>query len=227
MKYLVVACGFVLSMAVFARDAGAQAQAPPATLVDSSSLSSADVSAAPGTLEASTSSPEANLPEAPQQEPGVVSVYQHYSWQASLGYTFTRLYLVPSNSVDLNGFTYSMAYYYKGGWWGGEGEFDATFGTDHNETSRLLLGMGGPRVRWSGPRGLELFAHGLVGVAHFSPQTAFGSEQAFGWQVGGGADLPFPSKRFGVRVGVDMVATRFFSTTQYSPKVSVGLVYRF
>jgi hypothetical protein len=154
-------------------------------------------------------------------------VYEEYSWQAYLGYTFVRFYPYSGTTVSRNGFTYSMAYFYKGGWLGADGEFSATFGSLQGQTSDLLLGMGGPRVRWSGPRDLQFFAHGLVGTAHFSPRTPFGNEDAFGYEIGGGADLPLPLKRLELRAGADMVATHFFSTFQYGPKLSVGLVYKF
>ena len=57
------------------------------------------------------------------------------------------------------------------------------------EDSWFLFGGGGPRFRWSGPRGLELWGHALFGRTHFTPQTAFGPQEAFAYEAGGGVDI--------------------------------------
>ena len=167
------------------------------------------------------------VPSADPQQPDVKGVFQKYNLQAYLGYTFVRFYAAPSVTANRNGFNYSMQYFYKGGWFGGDGELAVTFGSLNGFSSKFLMGMGGPRVRWSGPRGIELWAHGLGGTSHFSPRTAYGNQDAFGYEAGGGIDIDAHHRRLAYRAAVDMVATHFYNTYQYSPKISAGLVYKF
>jgi len=161
------------------------------------------------------------------QQSGVQGVFPNYDWQAYLGYTFVRFYAAPGITANRNGFNYSMQYFYKAGWFGGDGEFAATFGSFNNYSSKFLMGMGGPRVRWSGPRGVELWAHGLVGQTHFSPRFPYGNQDAFGYEIGGGVDIDTHHRRLAYRFQADMVGTLFYNTYQYSPKISAGLVYKF
>jgi hypothetical protein len=161
------------------------------------------------------------------QQPDVKGVFTNYSFRAYVGYTFVRFYAAPGITANRNGFNYSIQYYYKAKWFAGDGEMAATFGSLNNFSSKFLMGMGGPRVRWSGPRELELWAHGLVGTTHFSPRTPYGNQDAFGYEVGGGVDIGGHARRFGYRAQVDMVGTHFFGTYQYSPKISAGIVYKF
>jgi hypothetical protein len=161
------------------------------------------------------------------QQAGVQGVFANYNWQAYLGYSFVRFYAAPGITANRNGFNYSMQYFYKAGWFGGDGEFAATFGSYNNYSSKFLMGMGGPRARWSAPRGIELWAHGLVGETHFSPRFAYGSQGAFGYEIGGGIDIDAHHRRLAYRVQADMVGTLFYNTRQYSPKISAGLVYKF
>ena len=156
----------------------------------------------------------------------VQSVYETYRWQAYVGYSFVRFYEVPAITRNTNGFMYSMVYYLKD-WLALDGEFDATHLNQFNTGGWLLMGAGGPRFRWSAPRGLELWGHVLGGYSHFTPQTAFGDEHAPAFEVGGGVDLNGRRGRLGYRVEADMVGTRYFDTYQYSPKVSVGVIIKF
>jgi hypothetical protein len=172
------------------------------------------------------------LPNAPglgstDQQPGVFGVFQNFNWQANAGYTFYRFYFVPHVTQNMNGLNLGMVYYPGGKWYAAEGEFVGVWGSLLGVTSKYVQGMGGGRVRWSGPRGLEVWGHGLVGGSKFLPQTAFGSQGAFAYAVGGGVDINVHQRRFAYRVGADMVGTRFFSTYQYSPQVSVAFVYKF
>jgi hypothetical protein len=67
----------------------------------------------------------------------------------------------------------------------------------------------------------------LFGYAHETPQTIFGSTSALAYTLGGGIDIGARNRRFAYRISADMVGSRFFSTYQYSPKISVGIVYKF
>ena len=176
---------------------------------------------------ASASAEPAALPQAPE------GVFANYDGRAYIGYTFDRFYVLPqatsnqSTIVNSNGFDGSLAYYYHGGWFGAEGELVAAFGSFAGQSSSLVMGGGGARIRWSLPSGTELWAHSLVGGAHFSPQTAYGPESALAYEVGGGIDISTHRRRIAYRIEGDMVGTRFFGTEQYSPKISAGVVFKF
>lgn len=170
-----------------------------------------------------TATPTSTEADPPQY---VQSVYETYRWQAYVGYSYLRFYEVPTITRNTNGFMYSMVYYLKD-WIALDGEFDATHLNQFNTGGWLLLGLGGGRFRWSGPRGLEVWGHAMGGYSHFTPQTAFGSEHAPAFEVGGGVDLNGRRGRLGYRVEADMVGTRYFNTYQYSPKVSVGVIIKF
>jgi hypothetical protein len=164
---------------------------------------------------------------ADQQPPSVYNVHENYNWQASAGYTFFRFYLVPNVTLNMNGLNLGMVYYPRGHWVGAEGEFIGAWGSIEGLSAKYVQGMGGPRFRWAAPRGLEVWGHGLVGGSHFLPQTALGSQTSFTYEVGGGVDLNIHERKIAYRVGADMVGTRYFGTYQYSPKVSVAIVFKF
>jgi hypothetical protein len=172
------------------------------------------------------SSTPLSLSLAPSPAPqDVTSVFQTYNWQAYLGYTYFRFYEVPGITENTNGFDINMVYYFKN-WIGAEGDLSATHGTQQDVSSWFAFGGGGPRFRWSARRGLELWAHALVGYSHFTPQTAFGNQHAIAYAFGGGVDLPF-KPRWSLRVGADAVGSQYFSTHQWGPKASVGVVFKF
>lgn len=180
-------------------------------------------SAPAGFASAGNASPAGAAANPPQ---GVQGVFVNYNWQAYFGYTFFRFYEVPGKQQDTNGFNFSIVYYFKD-WFGVDGEFAATKTSQNAFDGWFLFGGGGPRFRWSGPRGLELWGHVLAGYSHFTPQTSFGSQEAFAYTAGGGADFNVRHGRWALRLGADMVATRYFSTYQYSPKAFAGVVYKF
>lgn len=172
--------------------------------------------------------PSAFALSAPAEPPqGVYGVFQNFEWQAYAGYTFLRFYELPNITQNMNGFNVSMAYYPRGGWIAGDGELVAAFGSQAGVTSKFVQGMGGVRFRWSAPRAVELWVHGLAGGSHCTPQTPYGSEAAFGYEVGGGIDVNGHHHRMAYRLQGDLVGTRYFGTYQYSPKISVGIVYKF
>jgi hypothetical protein len=157
----------------------------------------------------------------------VYGVLQNYNWQAYAGYTHFTFYEIPGVTGNLNGFNMSLVFYPHGGHIGADGEFAAAFAPEAGVNTTMALGMGGARYRVDAGHGIELWAHGLVGGAHFTPQTAYGSTNAFAFEVGGGVDLNPRHGRLGYRAQVDMVGTRFFGTHQYNPKISLGIVYKF
>ncbi len=199
-----------------------QAESAPLFAVESPAIASA----APAAFFAPSADPLALSAPVPEEN-GVVGVYQNYNFQLYVGYTFLRFYKFPGKEVTLNGLDIDMTYYPGGGVIGAEGNLTVGFGTDMDETAKFATGMGGARFRHPLGRGVEIWGHGLLGVSHYLPQTAFGGQTALGYQLGGGVDIRAHHARFAYRFEADMVGTRFFSTYQYSPKFTAGVVFKF
>ncbi len=167
-------------------------------------------------------------PDAPAASPQVpVSVIPRYAFQLYGGYTFVRFYAYPGLEANRNGFDISASYFPRSGLFGMEGAVTAVYGSLNNEKSDLAFAGGGPRVRWDAGRGLELWAHGLVGWSNFLPQIAGFSQDGLGYELGAGVDINAHLQHFAFRVEGDMLGTRLYQRTQYSPKFSVGIVYKF
>jgi hypothetical protein len=198
--------------------AGSSLDAPVVTLA-SSVPPAINAASTPSVLGSAWSS------EPAAQRPSVYGVFQNYDWQAYLGYSFFRFYALPHHSENINGINLGIVYY-PAPRIGADGELLATFGSYFNQSSRFVDYLGGPRFRWSAPRGLEVWVHGLAGFSKFLPQTDFGGQSAFAYEVGGGVDVG-THRRLGYRAQVDMVSTHFFHTYQYSPKFSLGVVVKF
>jgi hypothetical protein len=167
------------------------------------------------------------VPSPPQPPPqGVQGVFENYSYDAYVGYTFLRFYEVPGTSPNLNGVNASFTAWYRD-WLGGDVEAFAVFGRQAGQNSWMVFGGVGPRFRYVGVKGIDFWAHGLVGGTFFSPQTPYGGQGAVAGVFGGGIDLNRRHRRMALRIGVDGIATHFFGTYQLSPKVSAGIVYKF
>jgi len=191
--------------------------------------SSAANSPAPAsnTISDSESLPAAPQPAAPAPPPQEVQgVYQSYAGEAYIGYTYLRFFEVPGTQRNTNGFNFSVQYYLRD-WIGLDGEFVSNFGSELGQTSHYLLGMGGLRIRKAGPYNTELWAHMMGGGAKYLPQTAFGSQTSLAYELGGGVDLERHNHRIAYRLALDAAGTNFFNTYQVSPKVSVGVVFKF
>lgn len=160
---------------------------------------------------------------APQQVQGVFPITY---WQASVGYSYMRFYELPNTAVNTSGFDISMAYFFKP-WLAGEGELGGGIGSQIGQRAKSVFAGGGLRARKAGPRGTELWIHGVVGVAHFEPKTTYGGESAPGFEMGGGMDLNAHRERMAYRLEADLIATSFFGTYQVSPKIGAGIVYKF
>lgn len=158
--------------------------------------------------------------------PSVLGARTAYDWQLYVGYTFFRFYEVPSLKNTENGLDIGVSYFPHAGWIGGEGILMGTFGSQYGTTSKFAMPAGGIKLRWAGPRGTQFFLHGLAGHAHFIPQTGYGPQGAFAYEAGGGVDIAH-GRRMALRAEVDAVGTRFFGTYQYSPKFTLGVVFKF
>jgi hypothetical protein len=163
---------------------------------------------------------------AAEEGPQVLTARPPYNWELYAGYSFFDFYEVPNTTNLENGFDVAVNYFPGAGWIGAEGDLQSTFGHQLGCISKFVMASGGVRLRWAGPRGTQFFIHGLAGGAHYFPQTAYGGPNAFGYEGGGGVDIAH-GRRMALRAEVDAVGTRFFGTYQYSPKFSLGIVFKF
>jgi hypothetical protein len=145
--------------------------------------------------------------------------------ELGFGYSYFHFNSGHNLSPNLNGFNLSLAYYFKN-MLGGEVEMTGALGSQAGQSARFAFVGAGPRVRVTGPAKLEVWVHGLVGYAHYVPQTALGNQGAFGFELGGGVDY---RARYWLsyRVAADMIGSTLFSSTQFSPKISAGIVINF
>jgi len=235
MRFIAWSCGLVLLFALTARaqlnqsDSLLLASSDPATTADASP-SSAPVASIPASGAASAAIPAAPAESAPL---GVPMEAPEYNWQVYIGYTFVRFYELPkvtgfphgltfnSNGVNIEG----VHYFRSLNWVALEGDALGTYGPFRG--SKFALGGGGARVRWQAPHDLELWAHLTLDAAHILPQTSFGGQTSFAYQIGGGVDYFTRFHNIGARVETDLIGTHFFSTYQRSIQLSAGVVYRF
>ena len=172
-------------------------------------------------------SPAPAAPAVPAAMPqDVQGVFNKYSWDLYAGYTFFRFYEVPGTTSSMNGGNLSAVYYYRD-WLGADAEVMATYGSQPGQNSWLVFGGIGPRFRYVGPKGIDLWAHAMIGGMFIDPQTPYGGQGALAGLAGVGVDLNAHHRHVALRVAIDGVASRFFNTYQISPKASVGIVYKF
>jgi len=157
----------------------------------------------------------------------VYGVLQDLNFQIYGGFTYFRFYELPGVTGNLAGLNASLVYYPRAGHWGVDGEFAIGFASQNGSTTTLGMWMGGGRFRLAAARGFEVWAHALAGGAHFVPKTPYGSETAFAFEAGGGADWSPRGGPIAFRAQGDVLGTYFFGTHQYGPKISVGVVYKF
>jgi hypothetical protein len=189
-------------------------------------LASSTVSSSLSTLSVAAAFDEGGSASAEPAQ-GVYGVRPIYPFEGYVGYTFMRFYEVPGTTLNLNGLNFSIIYFPKS-WIGADGEFVLGLGSQSPYQARLVAGLGGIRVRTAvlGPN-IELWGHALAGATHFTPQTAYGKQGAFAYEVGVGTDISLSRVRYAIRIGADMLGTQYFGTYQLNPKVSAGFVYRF
>jgi hypothetical protein len=170
--------------------------------------------------------PPAAMP-APEPVPqGVQGVFEKYSYDVYVGYTFFRFYEVPGVESSMNGVNGSFVYWYHDRI-GLDAEVFATYGSQPGQNSWLVSGAVGPRVRWIKPKGIDLWLHALGGGTYITPQTPYGGQTAISAIVGGGVDLNGHHRHMAIRIAIDGVASHYFETFQFSPKLSAGIVYKF
>lgn len=200
-------------------DTGALPSEPAPALKLFADASPSSTSAAPLAAARASSDPAAAQ--------DILGVRPTYDWELHAEYTFFHFYEVPTLKNVENGFDFGVTYFPGGGWIGAEGDLMATFGSQAGCISKFTLASGGPRFRWAGPEGTRLWLHGLVGGAHFFPQTSYGGQNALGYEMGGGIDINTHHRRLAYRFEMDAVGTQFFHSYQFSPKFSAGIVFKF
>lgn len=234
MRLITCVCGLV---ALFASSAIAQSNPSDSVLLASStpvvtadpSPAGAPVASIPASGAYSASAPAASAGSAQFGGPPATP---DYNWQVYIGYTFVRFYELPKVIPFPNGLTFNsnglniegVHYFRSLNWVALEGDAVGTYGSV--PSSKFALVGGGARVRWQAPHDLELWAHMTLDLAHILPQTSFGGQTSFAYQIGGGVDY-FTHFNIGARVETDLIGTHFFSTYQRSIQLSAGVVYRF
>jgi hypothetical protein len=156
----------------------------------------------------------------------VQGVFEKYSYEAYIGYTFFRFYEVPGTNSNMDGANGSFIYWYRDRI-GVDSEVFATYGSQPGQNSWLTTGGIGPRIRWIKPKGIDLWAHALFGGSYITPATPYGGQGTVTGVFGAGVDLNGHHRHMAIRVAVDGVATHFFGTFQFSPKLSAGIAYKF
>ncbi len=236
MKYISVLAGALLCVALTARaqtNFGNYVTLAAPSFMTASPSPATPAATSPTTFNApvfATTSPLFALPTPvppPQPPPqGVQGVFEKYSYDVSVGYTFFRFYEVPGIRSNMNGGNASIVYWYRD-WLGADGEVFAVYGSQPGQNSWLVFFGGGPRLRYVGPKGMDFWAHALIGAIFITPQTPYGSQSAVAGVVGAGVDLNGHARHMALRFAVDAVASNYFGTYQVSPKASAGVVFKF
>jgi opacity protein-like surface antigen len=143
--------------------------------------------------------------------------------QIGVGFTFVSFNELPATTLNNVGVNGSVVYYHD--YVGVEAQVSDAFGSQGGKTSQMLFAGGGVRFSLAdAEHPLRPWVHMLIGDAHVTPQTTYGSDSALGYKVGAGVDFTPRHGRIGFRVGADMFGANFFKTYQLSPEVSAGIV---
>jgi opacity protein-like surface antigen len=197
-----------------------------ATDTDSLFLAGAKSESAPVVVTVLALPLETAEPPAPSPKPKFLyGGRDDYRWQLGLGFTWFRFQNSVFNASAV-GIKTSVTYFLND-WFGIEGNVSAAFAPQIfvREHVKTLLYGAGPKIAWRQKK-WEPWMHAIVGGAHEQPQTAAGGKNAFGIQVGGGADYRF-NPRFSGRLEGDYVRTTFFGQSQNNYEASAGIVVHF
>lgn len=155
-----------------------------------------------------------------QDQKGVVPQDSH-PLELGVGYTFISFQEAPNLTANNSGVNATAIYYDSRV--GVEADFTDTYGSN---SAQLLFAGGGVRYRLPHYRSFDPWIHGVAGYSYLSPKVSLGTDNAFGFKAGGGFDINPHHARIGYRVSADLIGTRFFSTYQLSPEVTVGIVFK-
>jgi hypothetical protein len=166
---------------------------------------------------------------------GVAQAQIPLSGNIFVGYSFSQTR--PNSPVNLNGWEGSLEGKFFP-WVGLVADFSAGYGTNNvarpiacptpgcpfiSQSVRRNTYLFGPRV--SIPIGrFTPFAHALFGAAHINDQGS--TDTSFATAIGGGLDYKL-IKGVALRLQLDDVRTKFFSTSENHPRFSTGIDIRF
>ncbi len=151
---------------------------------------------------------------APPQD--VTSVFETYAWQLYGGYTFLRFYELPGITPNMNGFNFSVVYYWKD-WLGARWRIRRD-----SRNSRATLAPGScsaAAVRvFVGPRKKESNSGRMPWSAIRTSRRRRppAIQHAFAYELGGGVDLPF-KPRWALRLGADAMCTTLLQHPPIQP----------
>ena len=148
-----------------------------------------------------------------------------FRWQLALGVSVLRFRSSVFYATGVG--TNTAVTYFTNEWFGVEGNVITAFAPTiyQNEHVKYFSYGAGPKISWR-TRKWEPWMHAIVGGAHIQPQTANGSRNGFGLQIGGGVDYRiFP--HLSARVGIDWVSTHLFSQWQNSAQANADIVLHF
>lgn len=148
-----------------------------------------------------------------------------YRWQLGLGISLVRFRSSRFYATGV-GTSTSLAYF-TNEWLAIQGEVTTAFAPTIylNEHVKYVSYGAGPMVAWR-QRKIEPWMHAIFGGLHVQPQTAGSGRNAFGIQVGGGADYRF-YPHLSARVELDWVRSHLFSQWQDSAQAALELVLHF
>jgi len=148
-----------------------------------------------------------------------------YRWQLGLGVSWIRFRSSIFNASAVG--TNTSVAYFLNDWFAVEGTLTTGFAPQiyNKEHVKLVFYGGGAKIAWR-QRRWEPWLHGIVGGMHEQPQTTGGGRNAFGIQVGGGADYRV-NPRFSGRLEADYVRSQFFSQSQNNFQLAASVVVHF
>jgi hypothetical protein len=148
-----------------------------------------------------------------------------YRWQLGLGISWIRFRSSIFNASAVG--TNTSVAYFLNDWFAVEGTVSTGFAPQifNKEHVKLVFYGGGAKIAWR-QRRWEPWFHGIVGGMHEQPQTVGASKNAFGIQVGGGADYRV-NPRFSGRLEADYVRSQFFSQSQNNFQLAASVVVHF
>jgi opacity protein-like surface antigen len=144
------------------------------------------------------------------------------------GYTYTSYNAPGASRVNFNGWDAGVAFNVNS-WLGAAGDFDGSYASPSGTKVHLYTYMFGPRIYPLGHHKITPFVHGLFGGSHVSIPSATFTDNAFGWEIGGGVDYSV-GEHIAIRVGeLDYEQTRNFQPgpNQNNFKYKGGIVFRF
>jgi opacity protein-like surface antigen len=148
------------------------------------------------------------------------------------GYAFRSFEVPFSPRLNENGWSAGAAFNVTG-WLGLAADFDGTYGTTGGISVHNFTYLFGPRVYPMGHHRITPFVHALFGESHISIPAIPTTDNAFGWEAGGGVDASV-TNHIAVRVGeFDFEQTRNFDAgsmgnpNQNNFKFKAGVVVRF